>query len=276
MKALTKEVCNYGFGVQVYRQLSVAITDRHLVQLKNPFNRFDDRSAVADIDVAFAWQSGHRPLQRGTTYGIDGAFPDSLQPALLRVYQWTSAEWHRFLNDTSEKGSGCDPPTMQARPSKGKNPEKRERQFQGLLSPPKRLCQTNDGSPNVYEAAAARMPASHELALDVHAAATSSEHGDVDENGIYHLLSHHRVSRLAQSSKGSLDRIRAPGVPSSERKIDVIRHKNNASSQWEAASRLLNIRPKNNSDVCSEDSDTLDLVYSNRRRRNYHNSFVFR
>lgn len=50
----------------------------------------------------FSWQSGHRPLQRGITYGLDGAFPDSLQPALLRVYEWASAEWHRYLGLTSK------------------------------------------------------------------------------------------------------------------------------------------------------------------------------
>ncbi|KAF1808266.1 hypothetical protein P152DRAFT_228565 [Eremomyces bilateralis CBS 781.70] len=37
------------------------------------------------MDIAFAWQSGHRPVQRGITYGLDGAFPDTLQPVLLRV-----------------------------------------------------------------------------------------------------------------------------------------------------------------------------------------------
>jgi hypothetical protein len=47
--------------------------------------------------VVFAWQSGHGLSQRGTTYGIDGAFPDSLQPALLRIYEWASNEWHKFL-----------------------------------------------------------------------------------------------------------------------------------------------------------------------------------
>jgi hypothetical protein len=31
-------------------------------------------------------------------YGIDGAFSDSLQPALLRVYRWTSDQWHRFID----------------------------------------------------------------------------------------------------------------------------------------------------------------------------------
>lgn len=84
-------------GVQAYRQLSIAITEKHVRELSRPFNRFDDKACSADIEVAFAWQSGHRPLQRGTTYGLDGAYPDSLQPALLRVYQWASGQWHTFL-----------------------------------------------------------------------------------------------------------------------------------------------------------------------------------
>lgn len=52
---------------------------------------------AADIYVVFASQSGHRPMQRGFSYGIDAAYPDSLQPALLRVYQWVSRRWHEFL-----------------------------------------------------------------------------------------------------------------------------------------------------------------------------------
>jgi hypothetical protein len=47
-------------------------------------------------------QSGHRPIQRGTNYGIDGAFPDSLQPSLLRAYEWASREWHRYLKHESK------------------------------------------------------------------------------------------------------------------------------------------------------------------------------
>jgi len=30
------------------------------------------------------------------TYGINAAYLDLLQPALLRVYEWASKEWHRF------------------------------------------------------------------------------------------------------------------------------------------------------------------------------------
>lgn len=97
LKSLTKNVCGVSFGAQVYRQLSIAVTEKHVKQISKPFNRYDDKSSNADLDVVFSWQSGHRPLQRGTTYGIDGAFPDSLQPALLRIYRWASLEWHTFL-----------------------------------------------------------------------------------------------------------------------------------------------------------------------------------
>ena len=93
----TTSTLGYPVGVQVYRQLSIAITEKHVKQIANPFHRHDDKSKEADINVLFAWQSGHRPLQRGTTYGLDGAFPDSLQPGLLRVYEWASNEWHKFL-----------------------------------------------------------------------------------------------------------------------------------------------------------------------------------
>jgi hypothetical protein len=67
-------------------------------EIHKPFNRYDDKGFDADLNVAFAWQSGHRPLQRGTTYGLDGAFPTKLQPALLRAYEWASTRWHEFLH----------------------------------------------------------------------------------------------------------------------------------------------------------------------------------
>ncbi|KAH7369685.1 hypothetical protein BKA65DRAFT_470943 [Rhexocercosporidium sp. MPI-PUGE-AT-0058] len=71
-------------------------------EVNKSFNRFDDKTAEADINVVFAWQSGHRPIQRATTYGLDGAFPTQLQPALLRFYEWASARWHEFLHQPSK------------------------------------------------------------------------------------------------------------------------------------------------------------------------------
>ena len=61
------------------------------------FNQYDDRGPTADLNVVFAWQAGHRPIQRGSTYGLDGAFPTKLQPALLRVYERVSNRMHEFL-----------------------------------------------------------------------------------------------------------------------------------------------------------------------------------
>lgn len=69
----------------------------------SPINQYDDRSLDADLNVAFAWQSGHRPLQRGITYGLDGAYPHQLQPALLRAYEWASTRWHEFIHQPSKK-----------------------------------------------------------------------------------------------------------------------------------------------------------------------------
>ncbi|KAF6795410.1 hypothetical protein CMUS01_15927 [Colletotrichum musicola] len=99
----------FGFtlSVRTYRQISIAITEKHIKQIRRPFNRLQDKGPDAPIESALAWQSGHRPLQRATTYGLDGAYPDSLQPALLQVYKWASGEWHDFLQ---LKSSTLEPP----------------------------------------------------------------------------------------------------------------------------------------------------------------------
>ncbi|SCO06132.1 uncharacterized protein FFB20_12479 [Fusarium fujikuroi] len=99
LRRLSRSVPGISFqiGAQLYRQISIAITERHVRQAA-PFNRSDDTSSTAGEDIAFAWQSGHRPLQRHTTYGLDGAFPDQLQPALLKIYAKLSAEWQAFLH----------------------------------------------------------------------------------------------------------------------------------------------------------------------------------
>lgn len=35
------------------------------------------------------------------TYGLDGAFPSQMQPALLNIYEWASVEWHQYLGHQS-------------------------------------------------------------------------------------------------------------------------------------------------------------------------------
>jgi hypothetical protein len=62
LKTLTQSICGAAFGVQIYRQLSIAVTEQHIKGICRPFNRYDAKSTNADIEVAFAWQSGHRPI----------------------------------------------------------------------------------------------------------------------------------------------------------------------------------------------------------------------
>jgi hypothetical protein len=101
LRKATTEVWGLPANSQLYRQLTIGITEKHVQEVHKPFNRFDDVGARANWNVAFAWQSGHRPLQRATTYGLDGAFPARLQPALLRLYEWVSVQWHEFLHQPS-------------------------------------------------------------------------------------------------------------------------------------------------------------------------------
>ena len=97
-KQATQQVWGRPVNSQLLRQLCIGITEKHVREVYEPFNRFDDKEAHADRNAVFAWQSGHRPLQRGFTYGLDGAFPTTLQPQLLHLYKWASTRWHEFLH----------------------------------------------------------------------------------------------------------------------------------------------------------------------------------
>ncbi|KAM6506734.1 hypothetical protein FALCPG4_018851 [Fusarium falciforme] len=98
LKGATSTVWGIPVNSRQFRQISIGITEKHVREVFQPFNRFDDKSASASRNVVFAWQSGHRPLQRGTTYGLDGAFPTKLQPQLLELYRWAASRWHEFLH----------------------------------------------------------------------------------------------------------------------------------------------------------------------------------
>lgn len=86
-----------GITIQLLRQMCVGITQKHVREVSTPFNLYDDQGRDAERNVVFAWQTGHRPIQRARTYGLDGAFPSRLQPALLERYRWVSTRWHDFL-----------------------------------------------------------------------------------------------------------------------------------------------------------------------------------
>lgn len=103
LKTATSRVLGWPVTTQLYRQLSIAITEKDVQEVHKPFNRHNDKGSGADPNVAFAWQSGHRPLQWTTTYGLDDAFPSQLQPSLLRVYEHVSKRWHEFIDQPSKR-----------------------------------------------------------------------------------------------------------------------------------------------------------------------------
>jgi hypothetical protein len=101
LKQATSEIWQREFNIRLFRQIAISITEKHVREAHSPLNIYDDTTADADLNAVFAWQSGHRPLQRGITYGLDGAFPNRLQPALLRCYEWASTRWHEFIRQHS-------------------------------------------------------------------------------------------------------------------------------------------------------------------------------
>jgi hypothetical protein len=100
--------------------------------MRDSCDRPGDRSTVADLEIDFAWRSGNRLLQRGTTYGIHGASPDSLLPGPLQAYPWASIVWRETLDSDSEEEKRCDLLAMQVEQNLGTNPESPRRQFWGL------------------------------------------------------------------------------------------------------------------------------------------------
>ncbi|EGU72775.1 hypothetical protein FOXB_16716, partial [Fusarium oxysporum f. sp. conglutinans Fo5176] len=97
LKQATSEVWQREVNIRIFRQIAISVTEKHIREVHSPLNIYDDTTADADLNAALSWQSGHRPLQRGITYGLDGAFPNRLQPALLRSYEWASTRWHEFI-----------------------------------------------------------------------------------------------------------------------------------------------------------------------------------
>ena len=102
----------------MYRQVTIGITEKHVREVYTLFNRYDDQSASADKNAVFAWQSGHRPMERGATYGLDGAYPYKLQPSLLRVYEWASTRWHEFIQQASKIAESRDSRSSPNNPKK--------------------------------------------------------------------------------------------------------------------------------------------------------------
>lgn len=47
------------FGFELYCHISISITEKRVQRVAVPCNRHDSKSVAADVNVVFAWQSGH-------------------------------------------------------------------------------------------------------------------------------------------------------------------------------------------------------------------------
>ena len=59
---------------QVMRQLSIGITKKHVQEIYEPFNRFDDKGSTVSRNIVFSWQNGHRPGRTEEVTGSMGLF----------------------------------------------------------------------------------------------------------------------------------------------------------------------------------------------------------
>ena len=116
LRKLTKDVTGIEIGVQVYRQLSIAVTERHLAHISKPFNRFDDKHTRQKFDVlnrrvagakgkpAQAKSAGLEAVRGGPYIGLfsrsfASSFPRSRFPLPLLLNITTGHRYHLRLLD---------------------------------------------------------------------------------------------------------------------------------------------------------------------------------
>ncbi|ENH73681.1 hypothetical protein Focb16_v005400 [Fusarium oxysporum f. sp. cubense] len=78
--------------LSLYRQAALAIAKRYLAKLVEKSNFYYPSSAGDPMRV-FAAGAGHHPRMLLTTYAIDRALPERLQPELLEMYRRLSNIW---------------------------------------------------------------------------------------------------------------------------------------------------------------------------------------
>ncbi|KAH8797898.1 hypothetical protein F5884DRAFT_814251 [Xylogone sp. PMI_703] len=115
------------FSTQIYRQVAIALTKtliiprvyqsdrqhRVLREYTDPESEFCHR--------LFAWQAGHGLLEHTKVYGLNGAYPTTMQPELLKLYHKVSAAWHAWLElePPSEKDTITQPVLLADLPATG-------------------------------------------------------------------------------------------------------------------------------------------------------------
>ncbi|EXM13432.1 hypothetical protein FOTG_18113 [Fusarium oxysporum f. sp. vasinfectum 25433] len=88
--------------LSLYRQASLAIAKRYLTELVDKANFYYPSSAADPIRM-FAAGAGHHPRMLLTTYAIDRALPERLQPELLEMYRRLSNTWQEWSRNYYEE-----------------------------------------------------------------------------------------------------------------------------------------------------------------------------
>jgi hypothetical protein len=94
LKDLTQDLAT-PWTLSLYRQAALAIAKRYLRKLVEQTNFYHPSNATDPIRI-FAAGAGHHPRMLLTTYAIDRALPERLQPELLDMYYRLSTIWQEW------------------------------------------------------------------------------------------------------------------------------------------------------------------------------------
>ncbi|KAH7231095.1 hypothetical protein BKA59DRAFT_497663 [Fusarium tricinctum] len=93
---------NTPWTLSLYRQAALAIAKRYLAKLVDKANFYYPSSAGDPIRM-FAAGAGHHPRMLLTTYAINRALPERLQPELLEMYRRLSNIWQEWSRSYHEE-----------------------------------------------------------------------------------------------------------------------------------------------------------------------------
>jgi hypothetical protein len=84
------------FNIALYCQIVIGIPITHLYQAC--YQQPQQPQSYRVIHQVFAWQAGHLIDREEASYGLNGAFPNRLQPPLFRQYRDVSTAWQKWLD----------------------------------------------------------------------------------------------------------------------------------------------------------------------------------
>ncbi len=84
-----------------YRQISVAMSKRHMPDLLQPFDPHTPNDLNGMLHL-LSFQTGHKPSTHAGAYALERGFPSKLQPDLIHRYIENSDLWQKFLLITKD------------------------------------------------------------------------------------------------------------------------------------------------------------------------------